>query len=245
MDGVAATSTSAGQHGGFIDAGDGSKVEIANSVAKDTSAGKHGGLVHAPDGAALVHLINVTAKTVTAVTSAGLALLGAQASLVLQSSRFFDVFAASAPIAAMDSGAQFQTLHAAIGVGCDAQQASTLAPYIVSNGSGVAGGLALRDMQIDDTCSTSPAVRANLMSQIAGALVVCAQKTYTDATTGLNVPICGPATECTDTPVLEGSSTTSPQCACASGALRTSAVVSAESAPYLAGDFCECARGEP
>lgn len=251
MDGVAATSTSAGQHGGFIDAGDGSKVEIANSVATGTSAGKHGGLIHAPDGAALVHLTNVTAKTVTAVTSAGLALLGAQATLVLQSSRFFDVFAASAPIAAMDSGAQFQTLHAAIGVGCDAQQASTLAPYIVSNGSGVAGGLALRDMQIDDTCSTSPAVRANLMSQIAGALVVCAQKTYTDATTGLNVPICGPATECTDTPVLEGSSTTSPQCACASGALRTSAVVLgergalSESAPYLAGDFCECARGEP
>ena len=233
MGGVVATTTSAGQNGGLIDAGEGCTVEIADSIVTDTSAGKHGGLVHIPDGAALVRLTNVTGKTVTAATSAGLSLLGKQAGLVLQSSQFLDVSAASAPIAVMDSGAQFQTLHVAIGVTCEASGASTA--YIVNNGT---GGLALRDLQIDDACAVSSAASTDLMPQ--GALM-CSQETYKDAISGGQVPICGPATVCADIFLTRGSSAIG--CACASGALRSLATVSFEDAPYLAGDFCECDAG--
>ena len=240
MESVVASGTSASQNGGLINAGEGCTVEIADSVVTDTSAGLHGGLVHMPYGAALVRLTNVTGKVVTAASSAGLCLLGEKASLVLQSSQFRDVSAASAPIAMMDSGAQFQTLHVVIGVGCDLQQASAPAPYIVNNGTRILTGLALRDLHIDDTCAASSAA---LTDQIRHGVLRCAQQTYTDAITGQLAPICGPATVCTDVSVLEGSSATGPQCACASGALRPFAAASMEDAPYLAGDFCECDAG--
>jgi len=232
MDGVFAKGTSAGQNGGLIDAGEGCTVEIANSVVTDTSAGKHGGLVHIPDGYALVQFNNVTGKTVTAATSAGLSFLGKQARLVLQSSHFLDVVAPSATIAVMDNGAQFQTLHVVIGVGCGSGGS-----HIINNGT---GGLALRDLKLDDTCAASSAA---LTDQVSHGALVCAQQTYKDATSGNQVPICGPATVCTDAVVLEGSSATGPQCACASGALRPLATVSFVDAPYLAGDFCECDHG--
>ena len=235
VDGVFAKGTSAGQNGGLIDAGEGCTVEIANSVATDTSAGKHGGLVYIP-GSALVQFNNFTGKTVTAATSAGLsALLGKQARLVLQSSQFLDVSAASAPIALIHTG-QIETLHVEIFVvGCEA----AAAPYIVNNGT---GSLVLRDLQIDDACASSSAAPIDQMPHVAGALT-CAEEMYTDATTGKEVPICGPVTTCIDNPILKGSSTTGPQCACLSGALRSLATVSFEDAPYLAGDFCECDAG--
>ena len=239
MDGVFAKGTSAGQNGGLIDAGEGCTVEIANSVATDTSAGKHGGLVYIP-GSALVQFNNFTGKTVTAATSAGLsALLGKQARLVLQSSQFLNVSAASAPIALIHTGSQFETLHIEIGVACNPQQGAARAPYIVNNGT---GSLVLRDLQIDDACASSSAAPIDQMPHVAGALT-CAEEMYTDATTGKVVPICGPVTTCIDNPILKGSSTTGPQCACSSGALRSLATVSFEDAPYLAGDFCECDAG--
>ena len=184
-----------------------------------------------------MQLTNMTGKVVTAVTSAGLSLLGKQARLVLQSSQFLDVSAASAPIALVNSGAQFQTLHVEIRV--TGQGGPCHSPFISSNGT---GGLALRDLQINDACAASSAASTDQMPHIIGA-IVCAQEIYKDGITGEQVPICGPATVCTDAPVLEGSSATGPQCACASGALRQFATVSFEDAPYLAGDHCECDAG--
>ena len=225
--GIVVSGTAAESGGGLV-AADAGAITLTTAIVTDTSAGSADGGLAQLQNSALLTMSDVLATNTSAGTAAGLFALTAAAQVDLRSCGLYHVAAPTAAIATLPPGSFMRMWQTVFSVACNGAgtPAAPLSPTNAGEGkqgpSDAAGTGSLFSANSSTVASLS-SVRIELGASCDASIVdglpqlgpKCADATFDDPIAGNpKKPICARQAKCTDIPLMAGSSSTGPHCAC-------------------------------